>query len=186
MPNVAIPGPPEGLWNLKFHQVAIYAHKEVVDSALEFWSQSGYKNWHTDRAQLVGAEHGIPLIKNAEMHFNYDILPLELEYVSYTGLARNSRDDRSGIPPFLSHFSTYVENIAAEVARVEQETGLRPYHRFVTNGHTNPNVQGSKRFMEAIYNTRRFLGFDVKMIQRVPWTYPQNWVAEWAEGSYEI
>lgn len=185
MPNVAVPGPPDGLWKLKFHQVAIYTHESIIEDALEFWNVSGYQDWHHDTATLNGSENGNPSLKDAEMFFNYDILPLELEYVTYHNLYRNHRDDRSGIPPFLSHFSTYVEDIEAEVARIGWETGHRPYHRFVTQDHTNPNVIGKKRFMEAIYNTRRWLGYDVKMIQRVGWDMHWEEVQKWAEGPYE-
>lgn len=186
MPNVAVPGPPDGLWKLKFHQVAIYAHEDVIGDAIEFWVNAGYDNWHEDSADLVGSENGRGLSKAAHMFFNYDILPLEMEYVSYEGLHRNSRDDRSGIPPFLSHFSTYVEDIEAEVLRIQDETGLLPYHRFITQGHDNPVViEKGVRFKEAIYNTRRWLGYDVKMIQRVDVNLPWVSVQAWADGPSE-
>jgi hypothetical protein len=174
MPNIAIPTPDGSFFGLKFHQVAIY-HKDP-ELAVEFWSDAGYNDWHADTAVLVGTEFGEESKKTARMYFNYDIMPLELEYVRYGSHSRNSQDLRNGEPPFLSHYSTYVEDVEYEVDRIQFQLSMEPYHRFVTQDHTNPGVVGVKRFKEAIYPTTRFLGHDVKLIQRVPWDYVSNGV----------
>lgn len=166
MPNIAIPGPASGIWNLKFHQVAIY-HADPESAVLE-WSDLGYDKWTSDTATLVGTEWGDPSQKEGEMWFNYDILPMELEYVKYNTPFRHTLDDRDGHPPFISHMSTYVEDLDEKLEEIEQTIGIRPYHEFQTHDHTNPTVVERKlRFKEAIYDTRRLLGYDVKMIQRV-------------------
>lgn len=181
MPNVAVPTLPDSFWGLKFHQVAIYHYDPKA--AVEMWIDLGYTNWHEDTALLKGSEWGEESSKHGHMFFNYDILPLELEYVRYTTSRRHTNDGRSGKPPFLSHLSVYVEDIGYEVARIESEYSWAPYHKFVTQDHTNPNVRGKKRFMEAIYNLNGLLGYDVKMIQRVSWDMPDDQVRAWAQGT---
>lgn len=168
--NKAVLAPAEALFNLKFHQVAIYALD--IDDAIARWGRMGYTNWSRDNAILDGIDRGERVIKRARMAFNYDILPLELEYVSYMG-PRNTRDSRDGSSPFLSHLSTMVEDVDEVAARLLNDHGLAPYHQFVTRDHTNPHVQGKKRFKEAIYDTSQMLGFDIKLIQRIPWDYGQ-------------
>ena len=170
MPNVPIPTPEGSLFGLKFHQVAIYhSHPE---RAVDFWMDLGFDGWSEDTALLVGTEFGDPSVKEGHMFFNYDVLPLELEYVHYDSGRRHNRDPRDGNPPFISHMSTYVEDLDAEVKRIEQETSMIPYHRFVTQKHSNPVVVERKiRFKEAIYHTRTLMGFDLKLIQRVPLDY---------------
>jgi hypothetical protein len=170
VPNIAIPAPPDGLWDLKFHQVAIY-HNDPETAVME-WSDMGYDQWTSDVATLVGMEWGDPSQKEGQMWFNYDILPMEFEYVKYSTEFRHTLDQRDGHPPFISHMSTYVEDLDAQVQKVEDALGITPYHRFVTRNHQNPYVvEKEVRFKEAIYDTRLLLGFDVKMIQRVPLDY---------------
>ena len=166
--NQAIAAPMSGVFDLKFHQVAIYTDNVMRD--ITMWKDMGYEEWSYDTAKLVGKDRGVPTIKQATMAFNYDILPLELEYVSYNG-PRNREDERTGFDAFLSHCSTIVHDVEEKMLELKQKHGLEPYHQFVTQDHTNPNVQGIKRFKEAIYDTRHLLGFDIKLIQRVPWDF---------------
>ena len=167
MPNVAVPGPPEGLWGLlKFHQVAVYHIRP--DTAVHEWAGMGYSNWVSDVATLIGTEWGHRSEKVGEMWFNYDILPMELEYVHYSTTTRHSGDGRTGHIPFISHMSTYVEDVDDTVKRISEEHDVEPYHKFQTSGHLNPSVkERGLTFREAIYDTRHLLGFDIKLIQRI-------------------
>lgn len=167
MPNVAIPGPPEGLWGLlKFHQVAIY--HAWPEKAVEDWTGMGYSKWIHDSATLTGTEWFEQSSKIGYMWFNYDILPMELEYVRYDSPTRHSGDERTGDTPFISHMSTYVDDVDATVHRINQEHDWLPYHQFLTGEHRNPAViERGLRFKEAIYDTRGLLGFDIKLIQRI-------------------
>jgi len=170
MPNIAIPAPEGSIFGLKFHQVAIYHNKPEL--AVDAWMDMGFDNWSEDTALLVGAEFGDPSVKEGHMFFNYDILPMELEYVHYSTGRRHNRDPRDGSEPFISHMSTYVEDLEHELARIQADVGMEPYHRFTTQDHSNPVVVERKmRFKEAIFNTRSFLGYDIKLIQRVPLNY---------------
>jgi len=169
--NKAIPGPAEAIFGLKFHQVAIYTLDPMA--AVAAWQRMGYTEWSRDTALLIGQDRGHLVSKRAIMMFNYDIIPMEFEYVSYMG-PRNRADSRDGSVPFISHLSTMVEDVDETAATLLADHGLAPYHQFVTRDHTNPHVLGKKRFKEAIYDTAGLLGFDIKLIQRVPWDYGQE------------
>lgn len=167
MPNIPVLAPVGALFSLKFHQVAIY-HANP-ESAIAFWEKAGYTDWHRDTATLTGSEHGRASKKIGRMFFNYDILPCELEYVHYDSPTRHAHDPRDGCVPFISHCSAYVSDINAEVRRVGKILGIEPYHRFITGQHHNPVVIGKNiRFREAIFGTGVLLGFDIKLIQKVP------------------
>lgn len=163
---------PASFFNLKFHQVAIYSGD--VFKSVDQWKSLGYENWSYDEAILSGNEWGKLGSKQAVMAFNYDILPNELEFVHYSAPTRHLQDERDGNPPFLSHMSVMVEDVVWETLRIFNRYGISPYHRFTTREHTNPAVKGKKRFKEAIYDMRDMIGFDLKLIQRVPWEYAEE------------
>lgn len=170
MPNIAIPTPPGSWFGLKFHQVAIYVAE--MTTATGWWEDRGYTAWVWDTATLRGVEKDdsgeyVHSTKVGHMAFNYDILPCELEYVRYETPTRNPTDDRDGSEPFISHMSTYVSDIKDEISRLYVNHDVQPYHRFYTSEHHNKGLPEGTYFEEAIYDTRRFLGFDLKLIQKV-------------------
>lgn len=168
--NIPVPATDPSSWfGLKFHQVAIYSAN--VFESVNMWKDMGYEDWTYDEAILSGTEWGKPGSKKAFMAFNYDILPNELEFVHYSAPTRHLQDERDGNPPFISHMSVMVDDVQWETLRIFNRFGMKPYHEFLTGHHTNERVKGRKRFKEAIYDTRGLLGFDLKLIQRVPWDY---------------
>ena len=175
MPNVPVPTPPGSWFGLKFHQVAIYTNN--ILAAVEQWENTfGAGNWVFDTATLVGVERTErdpdnkvayrQASKVGHMAFNYDILPCELEYVSYSTPTRHPFDERTGAEPFISHMSVYVSDIKDEISRIYVEHSTQPYHRFHTEQHHNKNLPEGTYFEEAIYDTSRTLGFDLKLIQK--------------------
>lgn len=166
MPNIAVPAPPDALFKLKFHQVAIYSADP--EAAVEFWEAAGFHNWTEDECILRGTEHGRPLLMKEREFFNYDIMPLELCYMQYsTGYFRRG-DRRSGDKPFIGHMATYVEDLEAEINRINESLDIRPYRVYDSVEHQNPYlVEKKQKFHKCIYNTMEWLGFDVKLTQRV-------------------
>lgn len=161
-----------GPFGLKFHQVAFYTSDLLA--AVNGWQQLGFNNWVFDSATLEGAR----IINNewqdvktkATMAFNYDILPMELECLTYDGGEHRHRERAilDGIP-FISHLSVHVRDVAGIMEDFRTVHGIRPYHVFVTKGHTNVHIAGKKRFVECIYDTRKQFGYDIKLIQRIAW-----------------
>jgi hypothetical protein len=167
VPNIVVPAPPESLFKLKFHQVAIYHHDP--ESAVEFWSDAGFISWTKDECLLRGVmEDGIEFEKKEKEWFNYDILPLELCYFQYnTGFYRMP-EARDGEPPFLALMAAYVDNLEEEITRIFQHLEIEPIMIYDSVTHENPYlVERGITFHKCLYDTTSWLGFDVKLTQKV-------------------
>lgn len=170
----------DSFFDYQFHQVAMYTKEP--QKAMGYWRSRGHHKWIEDHATLRGyitdPNTGVVYQSSvqAEMWFNYTVQPMELEFLTYhMGTSRHSLagNDRPSAP-FISHMSVYVDDIMREILEHEIAFGYLPYHRFVTTGHSNPGVQNKKRFIEAIYDTKGLLGYDVKLIQKVPWDFDDD------------
>ena len=164
-----IPTNVSGFFDYQFHQVAIFTDDQ--GAALWQYYKLGYERWIHDTAELKGLLHGEEVITKADMAFNYDIMPMELEFLTYHGPNRHAQEGRTGRIPFISHMSVYVDDVRAEASQLYTNHEMLPYHRFITQNHSNPNVIGKKRFIECIYDTRVLLGYDLKLIQKVAWDF---------------
>lgn len=173
-----IPSVVPGLFEFQFHQLAMYCpggHSQAV-RARDYWASLGYRNWSQDSARLVGILEGKEVTTVGTMWFNYDIMPLELELLSYSGPSRWTDAKRTS-EPFPSHMSTYTEDVLTDTRRLADELGYGPFHRFITQAHSNPRVAGKKRFIESIFATYHLLGYDTKLIQKVPHDYDdEQWL----------
>lgn len=165
---------PNGFFDYQFHQVAMFC-PDGADAAKAHWERLGYNNWIEDNAELKGLLHGEPVVTKARMLFNYDIMPMELEFLEYYGPSRwESVQQNEGLTPFVSHMSVYVDDVIQETRILKDALGFGPFHRFITQNHTNPGVVGKKRFIESIFDTHNLLGYDTKLIQKVSWDYPDE------------
>jgi hypothetical protein len=165
----------------QFHQVAMYTLNPFA--AMDKWLDLGHGDWIIDNATLNGviidlwgdgrAHHSKV---EARMAFNYTIMPMELEFLHYkSGMNRHQLYGRNfEAVPFISHMSTYVDDVIGQVETLRDNQGMMPYHRFITQDHTNPAVVGKKRFIEAIYDTVDLLGYDIKFIQKVAWDFDDS------------
>ncbi len=163
-----------GPFGYVFHQVAMYAPEGVHD-AVRTYRSMGFDEWHRDNALLEGVQragdgswHAVEV--SAEMAFNYQALPMELEFLNYSGHGHR-HEERSKLSriPFISHMSVHVDSVRAQMELMKSVYGMEPYWLFVTSHHSNPAVKGKKRFVECIFDTRRMLGYDVKCIERIAW-----------------
>lgn len=168
-----IPSHVDGLFDYQFHQVAIFCPLGVKE-AVERYVQLGYDNWIVDNAELKGKLDGEDVVTKATMAFNYDIMPMELEFLHYQGPNRHEQEGRNNGDPFISHMSVYVDDVITDTKRMTEVLGSAPYHRFITQNHSNPGVIGQKRFIESIFDTRTFMGYDLKLIQKVPWNFEDS------------
>lgn len=154
----------------QFHQVAVYTAS--IDESVELYEKLGFERWIVDHATLHGKifhqDRWMETKVEATMAFNYDTMPMEMEFLHYhSGLNRHGLLGKHGDPPFISHMSTYVDDVIQAIKDLVPTLGF-PYHMFVTQGHTNVAVAGKKRFIEAIFNTSDRIGYDLKLIQKVP------------------
>jgi hypothetical protein len=154
----------EGVFGLEFHQVAVYAPELM--GAVATLSALGFSTWSQDTATLTGHYIGLPCVIQAEMFFNYQMLPgKELEFVRYDDHP-NDRYRPDGRVPFFSHVSAYVDDVEAKCEEIFWTYSIVPPHRFETSNHTNPHVAGKKHFKEALFELPQ-LGFNVKLIEKV-------------------
>jgi hypothetical protein len=163
-----------GPFGFKFHQVAMYTN--YMERAVMEYTALGYKDWIYDKAVLTGylwsGNKWLEAETQAHMAFNYQIMPMELEFLTYIGGAhRHLERSQLSAVPFISHMSVHVEDLLVTKAIMERVHGMTPYHLFVTSNHSNPMVRNKKRFVECIYDTRGKLGYDIKLIQRIPWDF---------------
>jgi len=156
----------------QFHQVAIFT--DSVEKSMKPYQNMGYDKWIIDTADLEGILLGQEVVTKATMAFNYDIMPMELEFLQYEGPNRHSNAGRTGEIPFITHMSTYVDDVKESSQKIFDQLGLLPYHRFITNNNTNPAVKGKKRFIECIYDLRDQIGYDLKLIEKVSWDYDND------------
>lgn len=163
-----------GPFGYMFHQVAMYCPDGVHD-AVRTYRSMGFGEWSRDRATLKGIQqssdgswHEFEVA--AEMAFNYQAMPMELEFLHYAGHGhRHAEREKLTRIPFISHMSVHVDSVRAQMELMRSVYGMRPYWLFVTSEHSNPNVRGKKRFVECIFDTRQMLGYDIKCIERIPW-----------------
>jgi len=149
---------------LEMHQLAMYTVNPQY--AVNFLKHLGFDQWSQDSADLVGEYYGEPSTVRGYMSFNYQALPgKELEFVSYDG-HMDFKYSANG-SAFMSHISSYVDDVDDSVAFIKKQLKMEPYHRFITSNHSNPRIAGKKCFKEAIYETTAELGFNLKLIQKV-------------------
>lgn len=168
----AIPTNVPSFFGYQFHQVAIFT--DHAEEAVEEYQAMGYTEWVNDTADLIGYFHGQFVVTKATMWFNYDIFPGELEFLEYEGPNRHADEGRTGEKPFISHMSTYSDSVFRDSVDFWKKFGKLPYHQFITANNSNPAVAGKKRFIECIYDFRDLLGFDIKLIQKVPWDFDES------------
>lgn len=161
-----------GPFGFVFHQVAMYTNNFLP--VMRGYHQMGYHDWTHDEATLRGVRHNgarwTPAVFEAEMHFNYEVSPLEMEFLTYFGTGhRHEERGRLSAVPFISHMSVHVESVPGLIHHMAVNHNMLPYHLFVTESHTNPAIRGKKRFIECVYDTRAAFGYDIKAIQRVGW-----------------
>lgn len=172
-----IPTNVSGFFDFQFHQVAMFCPYST-EAAVQHWESLGYDDWIQDEALLVGSLYGKRVTTEATMRFNYDIMPMELEFLEYHGPSRWSDTVRYTLDPFISHMSVYTDDVIRDTAKLTELLRQPPFHRFITQEHSNPGVAGKKRFIESIFDTHGLLGYDTKLIQKVPHDYDdEDWLS---------
>lgn len=133
--------------------------------------------WHVDRVKACGAVFGKPAENVADLAFNYNLIPgVEFEVLEYVE-GRNWHDDGiygTGLTePGLSHFGVHVTSEQMETAcKVLREAGYKVAQEVKTTSHTNPVIKDSRWYHYVIFDTRADFGFDLKLIERLP--YPPS------------
>lgn len=158
----------------KFEQIGFYT-SDIAGTKKQY-EGLGCKTWVDDTVvargfvadgNLAGGDAN-DVYNVAHLAFNYD-LGTELELITYKsgtnwhlagGRVAPYRTD-----PFLSHMSYHTQDMDTEIDRLKS---FKIAQRVDTLLHTNPFlVECGRLFKYCVFDTRKLLGFDVKIIQRV-------------------
>jgi hypothetical protein len=128
----------------------------------------GATHWSEDHVTTRARVWGGPVVEQrAHLAFNYQLIPgKELELIKYE--SGSNWLDKAQVGAGLSHMGLHVENIEEATAKLEDSAHAEVAiaQDAVTIAHTNPAIKDSRRYRYRIFNTRQWLGFDLKFIQR--------------------
>lgn len=121
--------------------------------------------WHTDQVVAKGQVFGHDSENQAELNFNYQVMAqgVEFEVLCY----KEGTNWLGGQKKGLSHLGTHVDDLAAVKERL-LGMGLTIAQEVNTLSHTNPAIKDTRRYWYCIFDTRNLMGFDLKLIQRLP------------------
>ena len=157
---------------MKFDQIAIATpDPDLVRQVFEDLGLTTPEDeWVHDDATGHGHVWGEPVRElRGELLFNYDVAEIkEFELLTYHNDGVDWLNAASVPQPVVSHLGCHVSQETARrvVARAE-ELGLSVAQQLTTHHHTNPYlVERGRTYTYTIISTRRWIGFDVKLIVR--------------------
>lgn len=135
-------------------------------AAKKLLADMGAAEWAEDHVCAAGAVFGQDANNEADLSFNYDaIAGKELEILNYTK-GFNWMDVR-GIGR-VSHLGMHcTANELVEWRRFFAVRNIRVAQEVTTQSHTNPVIDGKRRYKYVIFDTKQTLGVDVKFIVRL-------------------
>lgn len=157
---------------MKFDQIAIATPEP--ETAIQIFQDLGLLNpddeWVQDvatgTARVWDSE---PEELRGELKFNYDLADIkEFELLTYGD--GNDWLSRSGVTlPTVSHLGVHVSHEeAAEVIGRAAYLGLSIAQQVATHSHENAYlIERERTYVYTIIHTRTWLGFDVKLIERI-------------------
>jgi len=155
---------------MKFHieQIAIMPRDPIA--ARELLAAMGAVTWAQDHVTATGEVFGeVVDVSEAELSFNYEMnrqdgKPIEFEVLHYV---KGSEHWLEGASPSVSHLGMHASEEDLEKWRkFFGDRGIRVAQELRTRHHTNPVIAGKKWYSYVIFDTRRILGVDIKMIVR--------------------
>lgn len=156
---------------MKIEQLAIACkNPEKVIGALS--TVFGAGQWSEDTVVARGKVHGFPTENQASLNFNYQIGPFEFELLNYEH-GNNwhtyvCNEEGNKAENFLSHLGVHIDDPAdfEHTYKVLQEQ-FNIAQEVVTQSHTNEAIKDLRRYRYVIFDSRKILGFDLKIIQRL-------------------
>lgn len=152
----------------KVEQIAL--HVPNPDHFKEALRLIGLTDWSEDHVWARGEVYGVPTVNQANLNFNYQLGPFELELIKYEEGNNWLSMRGTGIHrPGLSHLGLHIapdrdmDKIIADFRKL----GIDIAQQVTTDSHTNPAIRDQRRYRYVIFNTLDRFGFDLKLIQRL-------------------
>jgi hypothetical protein len=126
----------------------------------------GTTEWHKDRVVATGQVFGEQAINEALLAFNYQMVKggVEFEVLHY----KAGDNWVQNLNPTVSHLGVHVEQLGPVRERLLR-MGIDIVQEVATESHTNEAIKDNRRYIYTIFATRAYLGFDLKLIQRIPY-----------------
>jgi hypothetical protein len=142
-----------------------------IEEAVRRYRKLGLTEWTYDTVVADGVVYGQPCRNVADLAFNYQAGPFELELLKYRGTAANNwhtyREHANPNKFLFSHKGLHVEDVDV-AAQPYLAQGIEVAQDVTTVGHTNPYLlQKGRHYRYLVLDTRQLLGFDVKLISRL-------------------
>jgi hypothetical protein len=125
----------------------------------------GITDWIDDKVQAAGEVYGEPVVNVANLAFNYQASPqqLELELLHYTAgnnwMMHNVHS--------ASHLGMHcTEADLVELRKLFAAENIPVVQEVKTLTHSNPAIAGKRAYQYVIFGTRPILGIDLKFIVR--------------------
>ncbi len=147
---------------MKIEQVAIYTKNP--SKAKEALSAIGFNEWHTDHVHAKGEVFGQKGENKAELNFNYQMGDFEFELLNY--VEGNNWIEARGQTSGMSHLGLHVDDVEPHKDKMKA-LGYKIAQEVETISHTNPVIDGKRKYKYVIFDTRAAFGFDLKLIQRI-------------------
>lgn len=152
---------------LKFQieQIAICPRDPAA--AKELLRAMGAAIWVEDHVKANGIVFGAEGKNEADLSFNYDMFAgKEFEILNYTdGDNWMNRPERINSVSHLGMHCTADELVQWRKFFADREFLVA--QEVVTYEHTNPVIAGKRNYNYVIFDTKRVLGVDIKMIVRI-------------------
>lgn len=155
---------------MKIEQVAIATESiEQADKIINTLKKIGMTDWVEDHVVATGEVFGEPGTNKARLSFNYQ-MGFELEILTYLeGDNWHKKRSETTSFPFQSHMGLHVDEAEMEkIGKDMADIGIGIAQEVFTDSHTNPAIAGIRRYHYVVFDSKEQLGFDLKLIERLP------------------
>lgn len=152
----------------RIDQVAFYSKDPAKFKAL-LNKIFGTEVWHDDEVVADGEVFGYEASNRAALGFNYELMKGGLEFEVLNYLEGDNWVEAVNQNIGLTHLGMHVEDIDPWIEKMEA-LEYQIAQEVTTVSHTNPAIKDNRRYRYVIFDTRDDLGFDLKLIQRLPYS----------------
>jgi hypothetical protein len=159
---------------MKFTQIAIFVPVQE-EFKQNFLDTFGYE-MYTDTLRMIGFFNGRGADVDLTLSFNHDVMDgVEIEYITSENANHWHREKMAihGKQPFLSHLGIYcTKKEFDKYCKMFDEMGYEKLQDSTSYSHSNKREEdgdgpSSRSYHDVIFNTEKFIGFNIKLSSKV-------------------